>query len=245
MPTSPVVNPLRAPATLRPGLAPLTRRPVAPWLALMLGVAGLGLGACSSGEVIPTAPTSQTSSPTAPPTGQSGPSRDSSVGKPQGYTCCNLRHDSDWISDANLASLPMIPAGTPAQVLSYGRYRASVEIGGQRMRLGLDYGRKETVQVYAARLIVNDDPKLLLATYPAPIQRAITTGRLIEGMSREQVLMSVGWPRRDETPDLNAPIWRYRVDWERDYQVHWDAEGRVRALTGTPETVYRIRALHP
>jgi hypothetical protein len=46
----------------------------------------------------------------------------------QGYTCCNLHYDRDWISDANWGNLPKIPPGTPIKVTSYGSNRAAVEI---------------------------------------------------------------------------------------------------------------------
>ena len=29
---------------------------------------------------------------------------------PEGYTCCNLHDDGDWISDANWGTMPVIPA---------------------------------------------------------------------------------------------------------------------------------------
>ncbi len=44
----------------------------------------------------------------------------------QGYACCVLHYSRDWINDGNYAELPMIPAGTPVEVLSYGSNRAYV-----------------------------------------------------------------------------------------------------------------------
>ena len=57
----------------------------------------------------------------------------------QGYACCDLHYDKDWINDGNYAELPMIPAGTPIEVLSYGRKRAAVKVDGKPMRLGHYY----------------------------------------------------------------------------------------------------------
>ena len=54
----------------------------------------------------------------------------------QGFACCDLHYSKDWINDGNYAELPMIPAGTPVEVLSYGSNRAYVKVDGKPMRLG-------------------------------------------------------------------------------------------------------------
>ena len=62
-----------------------------------------------------------------------------------GYTCCNLHHEGDWISDGNYAELPMVPVGTEARVTSYGRNHAKAIVGGRPVRLGHDYGREQEI----------------------------------------------------------------------------------------------------
>src|ERR1700704_2502656 len=58
----------------------------------------------------------------------------------QGFACCNLHYSKDWINDGNYAELPMIPAGTPIEVLSYGSNRAYIKVDGKPMRPRHDYG---------------------------------------------------------------------------------------------------------
>ena len=53
----------------------------------------------------------------------------------KGYACCNLHYEKDWISDGNYAALPLIPAGTPISVLSFGRHKANADVNGRKMRL--------------------------------------------------------------------------------------------------------------
>lgn len=150
---------------------------------------------------------------------------------PQGYTCCNFHHEDDWISDTNYATLPMIPLGTPAKVVSYGRYRVHTEMGGKKMRLGLDYGRKQqSLQEWAAKMIVPDDPKVKLATYPPQVQDAIKRGQLSVGMTKEQVIMSVGYPLANENPSMDASVWRMWVSSFGEYQLLWDREGKVKEI---------------
>ena len=154
-----------------------------------------------------------------------------------GYTCCNFHYEKTWINDGNYAQLPMIPAGTPIKVTSYGRYRAYVDIEGKTFGLGLDYGRDaETTEQWVAKLIVVNDPKAKLATYPAAVRRAIQNGHIMIGMTKEQVIMSLGYPLTSENPRLDAPFWRYWWSSFGEYQVHWSGN-RVSKVTGHPETV--------
>lgn len=156
---------------------------------------------------------------------------------PQGYTCCNFHHEGDWISDSNYTTLPMIPAGTPARVTGYGRHRAYVEMDGKKMRLGHDYGREqETLQQWTAKMIVPDDPKQKIAGYPAAIQTAIRQGKVAPGMTREQVIISVGYPLTSENASLDAPVWRMWVSSFGEYQIVWDGAGRVKEIAADPLT---------
>lgn len=154
-----------------------------------------------------------------------------------GYTCCNFHYEKDWINDGNYAQHPMIPAGTPIRVTEYGRYRAHVDIDGKPFRLGLDYGRNaETTEQWVAKLIVASDPKARLATYAGNVRQAIQNGQVMVGMTREQVIMSLGYPLTNENPRLDAPLWRYWWSSFGEYQVHWSSN-RVSKLTGHPQTV--------
>ncbi len=156
-----------------------------------------------------------------------------------GYTCCNLRNESggDWISELNYAHWPMIKLGTPATVTGYGRYRAYLDMSGKPMRLGQDYTRDAmTLEEYAKRIIVAEDPRIKLATYPRRIQDAILLGKVMKGMTKEQVIMSVGYPLTQENPDMNAPMWRMWTDSLSEYQLMWSKSGRVKAITADPVT---------
>jgi outer membrane protein assembly factor BamE (lipoprotein component of BamABCDE complex) len=154
-----------------------------------------------------------------------------------GYSCCNFHYEKDWINDGNYAQLPMIPAGSPIKVIDSGNFRAGVEIDGKRFRLGLDYGRSaESLDQWLAKLVVANDPKITLATYPASVRKAIQSGQVMVGMSKEQVIMSLGYPLTNENPRLDAPLWRYWWSSFGEYQVAWSG-GLVSKVTGHPETV--------
>ena len=103
------------------------------------------------------------------------------------------------------------------------------------MRLGHDYGRdQETLQQWTAKMIVADDPIIKIATFPDAIKDAIRMGRLSKGMTREQVIMSVGYPLTNENASLDAPVWRMRASDTQVYQVVWGTDGLVKDIIGDP-----------
>src|SRR5580698_4310638 len=50
-----------------------------------------------------------------------------------GFACCDLHYNKNWINDYNYMELPYIPAGTPVEVVKYGRYRAEIKVDGKPM----------------------------------------------------------------------------------------------------------------
>lgn len=141
-----------------------------------------------------------------------------------GYACCNLRYSGDWISDYSIGQNPFIAAGTPVTVKSIdaSSNRAYIEADGKPLRLGHDYGRaQESTEQWVSKLIVADDPKVKLAKYSSTTQNAIREGKLMRGMTKEQVIMSVGYPPSHETPDLKVSPWKFYWSDFGPYYVHW------------------------
>jgi hypothetical protein len=159
----------------------------------------------------------------------------------QGYACCDLHFDKDWINDGNYAELPMIPAGTPIEVLSYGRQRAQIKVDGKPMRLGHDYGRdQESLDAWVNKIVVKDDPRSRIASYPAAIQEAIRQGRVMIGMSREQVITAVGYPLTSENLSLDAPQWRLWRSSRGEYQLNFSRDGHLVSVTGDDSITHLI-----
>jgi hypothetical protein len=151
----------------------------------------------------------------------------------QGFACCDLHYQRDWINDGNYAELPMIPAGTPIEVLSYGSNRAYVKVDGKPMRLGHDYGRdQESLETWVGKIVVNDDPRPRIAGYAPPIQAAIREGKVMLGMTREQAIESIGYPLTSENISLDAPTWRIWRSSHGEYDLNFGADGRIKSITG-------------
>lgn len=161
-----------------------------------------------------------------------------------GFLCCNLRTDGSWISDINYeeAGKKLIPLGTPLKFKGYGRYRVYVEIDGKRQAIGNDYSRDLKMEAFAARYILAGNPRDKLKSAPAKIRKAVESAKLAKGMTREQVLMAVGYPVTSENPSFDAKIWKYWLWSFSPYTVFFDGNGRVTKVTGNEETLAKVYA---
>ena len=159
----------------------------------------------------------------------------------QGFACCNLHYDGDWISDSNHAELPLLAAGTPVTVMGYGRHRANIDVQGKPMRLGHDDGREqETLDAWVNKIIINDDPRPRIATYPATIQAAIHAGKVMRGMTREQAIAAVGYPPTNATKSLDDQVWKMWNARHAEYQLIFGADGRISSITGDGEVSSQV-----
>ena len=156
-----------------------------------------------------------------------------------GFTCCTFHHDGNWISDANWFIHPKIPAGAPARVVAYGDWHIDVDIGGRRMSLGLDYGRKQSLRSWAQLMIVAEDPKERFDAWPASVQEAVKAGRVALGMTKEQVIAALGYPPAHATPSLDAVQWKYWYSTHGTYLVSWDESGQVSEVRGSEPQIRR------
>ena len=153
-----------------------------------------------------------------------------------GFACCNLHYEKDWINDGNYAELPMIAAGTPIEVVSYGRHRAYVKIDGKPMRLGHDYGRdQETLEQWVDKIVVDEDPRPRIESYPQAVRAAIEAGKLMIGMTREQAIVSIGYPLTSENGPLDGPMWKMWRSTHGEYDLNFLPDGHLGSVTGEQE----------
>jgi len=166
---------------------------------------------------------------------------------PIGYTCCNMRHEGAgyWINELHYTGWPIIPVGSDVAITDYGRYRARATIRGKSMYIGQDYTRSQiALEEYIDRLVVKEDPKIRIATFPPDIQTAIKKGKVMLGMTREQVVMAVGYPLMAENPDFDAPMWRMWVSSFGEYQLIFGRDGTVKEIVAS-EYIRNIAILQP
>ena len=160
----------------------------------------------------------------------------------EGYLCCNMLSDGSWISDINYLddSKRVVPAGTPVKVTGHGRWRLLVEIEGKALAIGNDYSRTMTMDQFAQRYVVADDPTRKLQAYAPRLRDAIKARKVMRGMTREQVVMAVGYPITSYNAEFDVPLWRYWLSRSAEYQVFWGENGRVDRIFGAPEVRAKV-----
>jgi hypothetical protein len=159
-----------------------------------------------------------------------------------GFLCCNMRTDGAWISDINYLGpgTTTISAGTPLTMNGYGKNRVHVLINGGQQDIGNDYSRSISLEAFAKRYIVEQDPLEKLLTWPRKIQDAIGMARLTKGMTREQVIMAVGYPISDENPSLESNTWRYWLSSFAEFDAIFDDKGLLIGIEGDARTRARV-----
>ncbi|WP_454908871.1 hypothetical protein [Variovorax gossypii] len=160
-----------------------------------------------------------------------------------GYTCCNLRPEYGWVSSTNMLGGAILPSGEPVVIDSMKRDRyAYGTIGGDYVSLRDDTARsREDMQRWMRQIVVPTDPKVTLATWSSDVQRAVYSAKVIVGMTRPQVLMSLSYPSRDDTKDLNGNSWRYWTTQEDEpVDILFGADGAVSGFSGKPSAVRTV-----
>jgi outer membrane protein assembly factor BamE (lipoprotein component of BamABCDE complex) len=87
---------------------------------------------------------------------------------------------------------------------------------------------------------VTGDPSERIKTFPKNIQLAIADGRLIRGMTREQTLMSLGYPTADDVANLSSRTWLYWITDHVQYRVNFDGNDLVADIENVPDARSQI-----
>ncbi|MET3496349.1 hypothetical protein [Variovorax boronicumulans] len=160
-----------------------------------------------------------------------------------GYTCCNLRPDYGWVSSTNMLGGPIVPAGEPATLDTMKRDSYFYgTIGGDYISMRDDAARsKEDALRWARQIVVPTDPRVALAGWPPEVQKAVYSAKVVVGMTRPQVLMSLSYPSRNDTKDLNANTWRYwTVQEDEPVDVLFGSDGMVSGFSGKPSAIRTV-----
>ena len=104
----------------------------------------------------------------------------------------------------------------------------STEVGQLETTQKIDLARR------AEAAALETDPRIAFATFPKQVQEAITDGRVERGMTKEQVIMSLGYPQTHRTASTDANTWIYWYNRWVTYQVQFGADGKVSNIVGSP-----------
>ncbi|MGH7823023.1 MAG: outer membrane protein assembly factor BamE domain-containing protein, partial [Candidatus Binatia bacterium] len=150
------------------------------------------------------------------------------------FTCCNLHYEGDEFTDANYFVGTRLPAGTPVRIDEIDEDSVTFVAGEVKLRLIHRFGKDESLQQYLSKVLVPANPRATIDAYPAAVRRAIEVGKVERGMTRDQVLASLGYPPAHRTPWLQDRTWTYWYSRWQTYQVVFDESGRVADVIGRP-----------
>jgi hypothetical protein len=152
------------------------------------------------------------------------------------YTCCNLHYGyygPDKIDDANYDVGSMLPFGSAVTIESMTDDSVIFRSGATQLQLTHRAGHKqESAQQYFSKIFVETNPHITFASYPKLVQTTITEGRVERGMTKEQVVMSLGYPPTHRTASLDLNNWIYWYNRWTTYHVTFDAAGEVSLVRG-------------
>jgi outer membrane protein assembly factor BamE (lipoprotein component of BamABCDE complex) len=149
------------------------------------------------------------------------------------YLCCNLHYDKPEITDANYSQGTLVPFATRVEIVKVTRQGVVFKPAGHA-QLTLEYkhgGKSVPFDQYLNHLFVTDDPRLKLRKVPARQVKQMESGTVAPGMSRDQVLMTLGYPPGDRTPSLEASSWTYYANPSQTFVVSFDGGGKVTQVT--------------
>jgi len=151
------------------------------------------------------------------------------------YLCCNMHYEKPEISDANYLKGTLIPFGTRVQVLEVKKSSVKFQADGHPpITLVLKYG-KDTLGMdqYLDRVFLREDPH---AKRPKPgkdkkqaaaaerTRKLIEEGTVEPGMTKDEVLMALGYPPVHRTPSLSASMWTYWANRWATFEVYFDGD---------------------
>lgn len=149
------------------------------------------------------------------------------------YLCCNIHFDQQKpeITDAIPSQGTLIPFGTRVEVQKVTKDTVRFEAAGHPpITLAYDHGSKAMpFGRYLGYLFVSDDPRLKLKKVPARQVKLIEKSTVAPGMSRDQVVMALGYPPGDRTPSLESSTWTYLPGPGETLVVYFDG-GRVSSV---------------
>jgi hypothetical protein len=188
-----------------------------------LAAAALGLAACHRATPDPT--------PHVDPEGR--------------FTCCNLHYESDEVSDANYWVGNTIPPGTPVKIESVKPHSLTLLAGHTKLTLKHEYGTKsESFEQYIDKILVPYDPRRRIGEFPDEVQSAIAKSKVERGMTREQVIFSLGYPPAHHTPSLKELEWTYWYNRWITYKILFDERGKVTGVVGRPAPTAEVAIEH-
>ncbi len=160
-----------------------------------------------------------------------GPKVESPLNGQYRHTCCNIRYEKPEITDVNYTQGALIPYGTRVQIIEVKKNAVRFQPDGHpEMTLVYRHGRKVyPFEQYLDRVLLPENPRKGMTTgkkktSTSKFAKQIENGLVEPGMTKDEVLKTLGYPPAHRTASLDSPVWTYwRNRWET-YVVYFDGD---------------------
>ena len=151
------------------------------------------------------------------------------------YLSCNMHYEKPEISDVNYLKGTLIPFGTRVQVLEVRKNSVKFQPAGHPpITLVLKYGKDAmSMDQYLERIFLRENPHAKLpkpgkdkkqAAAAERTRKLIEEGTVEPGMTKDEVLMAIGYPPVHRTPSLSATMWTYWANRWQTFEVYFDGD---------------------
>ena len=142
-------------------------------------------------------------------------------GSSQVVTLTNLHAQGNVITSVNYQYPDMIPLCTPVNIESVDSRQAifTVIATGQRYTYQFTRHLREPVDVHISKYFGGSCPDY--SSLPQQDQAGIQAGQVMQGMSKQGVLLAIGYPPDHRTPTLDQDVWTYWGGNRRAFQVQF------------------------
>ena len=126
------------------------------------------------------------------------------------FTRVNFYQEEDLSYGTNYAVGSLVPVNTAVTVVSLKGDRLVLKVDAMGQKITVENIAKHTKKSGAevASLLLSEK-KTDLDALPKPLAAAITSGTLRRGMTKEQVLLTRGYPPSHKTPSLEGDSWLF------------------------------------
>lgn len=144
------------------------------------------------------------------------------------FLCCNVHYEKNEINDNWFQVGTPIKAGTRVQIMEVRKNSVLFQAEGHPpIRLELKYGEKLVAfDDYLRRVFPDTNPLLKFGKKKSKLEQAAIDGRVEPGMTRDQVILAIGYPPAHMTPSLEQDSWHYWTNrWHQYYVIF--SKGKV------------------
>lgn len=154
------------------------------------------------------------------------------IGAPGVVTLVNLHPDEvhKRLYSVNYQMEGLMPACTKVKILSVTNRRMEFEVqGGAKYEYAFHDSLKDPIPKHLDRYFGTACPRKKIDALSGVNRQGFKEGRILPGMTKEAVILAVGYPPEHATPSLDSTTWKYWRNRFATTNVHFQG-GKVAKL---------------